>query len=231
MIFEMKFTQFSEYVTHVTIETWLVNDGDFVEKGQSIAEVIVEWDEDGEDLETTLELDSEESGIVKILKEVGFCAEIDSDVVCLIDTSFKKPKPRPLKYFLPEISPYSPIKANCPSCQSTTNFSSHIRLNTSERAIYLWYYQCQSCGKLETSDESHLDGIRVGLENLCECGGQFRRDKNIFCPSCKYRKSDENKREDKLYATPEELESIKISHGTEEMISDHNDENIESKTS
>ena len=128
-------------------------------------------------------------------------------------------KPKPLKYFLPEISPYDPIKVTCPSCDAKTSYSSHMRFRTSERNIYLRSYQCQSCGKLESSEDSHPDGIRVGLDNQCDCGGQFRRDKNIFCPcpSCNYRKSDENKAELKLYATPEEMESLKMRHGNEEM--------------
>ena len=62
-----------------------------------------------------------------------------------------------------------------------------------------------------------LEGVRVALESPCECGGQFRRDKNIFCPGCTYRKADENKREDKLHASEQEMENIKTRHGNEEM--------------
>ena len=126
-------------------------------------------------------------------------------------------KDKPLKYFLPEISPYRPIEATCPTCETTTVYCSHARIRTSERAIYLWAYQCQSCGKLESSEDGHPEGIRVALESPCECAGQFRRDKNIFCPSCTYRKSKENKREDKLHASEQEMEIIKTRHGNEEM--------------
>ena len=104
-----------------------------------------------------------------------------------------KKKHKPLKYFLPEISPFRPIEAKCPICETTTIYCSHWRIRTSERAIYLWAYQCQSCGKFDSSEEGHPEGIRVALEHSCDCGGQFRRDKNIFCSSCNYRKAKENK--------------------------------------
>ena len=126
-------------------------------------------------------------------------------------------KPIPLKYFLPAISPYSPITATCPSCAVNATYSSHMRLNTSKGSVYLWSYQCQSCGTLTTSDATHPKGACVGLEDKCECGGQYRRDKNIFCPSCNYRKKKDNKSEDKLYATPEEMQAIRKRHGTEEL--------------
>jgi hypothetical protein len=129
-----------------------------------------------------------------------------------------KKKQKPLTYFLSQISPYSPLKAACPSCETTTSFSSHIHLSASEGSIHINYYQCQSCGKLETSDEKGQDGIRVGLETRCECGGQFRRDKNIFCPNCQYRKSEENKAEDNLFATEGEIENLSMRHGVEEMV-------------
>jgi hypothetical protein len=127
-------------------------------------------------------------------------------------------KKQPRKYFLSQISPYRPLKVTCPVCTTVTVFSSHIHLNTSEGSIHINNYQCQSCGKIETSDENHPDGVRVGLEKLCECGGQFRSDKNIFCPSCQYRKSEENKEEDKLFATEEEMEQLSTRHDEEEML-------------
>lgn len=124
----------------------------------------------------------------------------------------------PLKYFLPEISAYDFIDVPCPKCEVKTTFSGHSRLNTSVGCVYIWKYQCQSCGKLKGSAESHRMGVRVGLHERCECGGQYRRDKNIFCPSCSYRKSDENKSEKRLYAPKDEWSEIKERHGVEELI-------------
>ncbi len=53
---EMKVPSPGESITEVEIATWLVNDGDYVEKDQAIAEV----DSD----KATLELPAEESGII-----------------------------------------------------------------------------------------------------------------------------------------------------------------------
>ena len=56
MILEMKVPSPGESITKLEIATWLVEDGDYVEKDQPIAEV----DSD----KATLELPAEESGIV-----------------------------------------------------------------------------------------------------------------------------------------------------------------------
>ena len=125
--------------------------------------------------------------------------------------------PRPLKYFLPFISPYRPIEVTCPSCQTETHYFSHARMRTDERVHYLWTYQCQSCGTLTNSEEANPDGIPVALRLKCDCGGQFRRDKNIFCPTCAYRKTDENKASNTLYFTDDEMMELERRHGTEEM--------------
>ena len=71
-----------ESITEVEIATWLVEDGDYVEKDQPIAEV----DSD----KATLELPAEESGIVTLKAEEGDAVEVGA-VVCLIDTSAAKP--------------------------------------------------------------------------------------------------------------------------------------------
>jgi 2-oxoglutarate dehydrogenase E2 component (dihydrolipoamide succinyltransferase) len=55
-ILEMKVPSPGESITEVEIATWLVKDGDYVEKDQAIAEV----DSD----KATLELPAEESGII-----------------------------------------------------------------------------------------------------------------------------------------------------------------------
>jgi 2-oxoglutarate dehydrogenase E2 component (dihydrolipoamide succinyltransferase) len=72
-----------ESITEVEIATWLVNDGDYVEKDQAIAEV----DSD----KATLELPAEESGIITLKAEEGDTVEV-GQVVCLIDTSAARPE-------------------------------------------------------------------------------------------------------------------------------------------
>jgi 2-oxoglutarate dehydrogenase E2 component (dihydrolipoamide succinyltransferase) len=83
MILEMKVPSPGESITEVEIASWLVEDGDYVEKDQAIAEV----DSD----KATLELPAEESGIITLKAEEGDAVEVGA-VVCLIDTSAAKNK-------------------------------------------------------------------------------------------------------------------------------------------
>jgi 2-oxoglutarate dehydrogenase E2 component (dihydrolipoamide succinyltransferase) len=83
MILEMKVPSPGESITEVEIAEWLVNDGDYVEKDQAIAEV----DSD----KATLELPAEESGTITLKAEEGDAVEVGA-IVCLIDTSAVKPE-------------------------------------------------------------------------------------------------------------------------------------------
>ena len=67
-----------ESISEVEIAEWLVEDGDFVEKDQAIAEI----DSD----KATLELPAEQSGKIKIVVKEGETVAV-GDVVCLIDTN------------------------------------------------------------------------------------------------------------------------------------------------
>ena len=80
---EMKVPSPGESITEVEIATWLVSDGDYVEKDQAIAEV----DSD----KATLELPAEEGGIITLKAEEGDTVEV-GQVVCLIDTSAARPE-------------------------------------------------------------------------------------------------------------------------------------------
>lgn len=82
MILEMKVPSPGESITEVEIATWLVEDGDYVEKDQAIAEV----DSD----KATLELPAEASGTITLKAEEGDAVAV-GQVVCLIDTSAEKP--------------------------------------------------------------------------------------------------------------------------------------------
>ena len=83
MVLEMKVPSPGESITEVEIATQLVEDGDYVEKDQPIAEV----DSD----KATLELPAEESGIVTLQAEEGDAVAVGA-VVCLIDTAAAKPE-------------------------------------------------------------------------------------------------------------------------------------------
>ena len=82
MILEMKVPSPGESITEVEIAAWLVEDGDYVEKDQPIAEV----DSD----KATLELPAEESGTITFKAEEGDAVAVGA-VVCLIDTGAGKP--------------------------------------------------------------------------------------------------------------------------------------------
>ena len=81
-ILEMKVPSPGESITEVEIAEWLVEDGDYVEKDQAIAEI----DSD----KATLELPAEESGIITLKAENGDAVAVGA-VVCLIDTAAEKP--------------------------------------------------------------------------------------------------------------------------------------------
>ncbi len=82
MALEMKVPSPGESITEVEIARWLVEDGDYVEKDQAVAEV----DSD----KATLELPAEESGVITLKAKEGDVVKVGA-VVCLIDTKAKKP--------------------------------------------------------------------------------------------------------------------------------------------
>ena len=86
MILEMKVPSPGESITEVEIAEWLVQNGDYVEKDQAIAEV----DSD----KATLELPAEVSGTITLKAEEGDAVAVGS-VVCLIDTTASKPDGSP----------------------------------------------------------------------------------------------------------------------------------------
>ena len=86
MILEMKVPSPGESIKEVEIATWLVKDGDYVEKDQAIAEV----DSD----KATLELPAEAAGIITLKAEEGDTVAVGA-VVCIIDTEGVKPAGTP----------------------------------------------------------------------------------------------------------------------------------------
>jgi len=99
MILEMKVPSPGESIKEVEIATWLVKDGDYVEKDQAIAEV----DSD----KATLELPAEASGIITLKAEEGDAVAVGA-VVCLIDTSAAKPS---------GAAPVAEVKAEAPKVE------------------------------------------------------------------------------------------------------------------
>jgi 2-oxoglutarate dehydrogenase E2 component (dihydrolipoamide succinyltransferase) len=102
-LLEMKVPSPGESISEVEIATWLVADGDYVEKDQAIAEV----DSD----KATLELPAEESGIITLKAAEGDVVKV-GQVVCLIDTSAARPAGAPAASEAPKTeAPAAPVAA------------------------------------------------------------------------------------------------------------------------
>ena len=82
MIIEMPVPSPGESISEVEIAQWLVKNGDYVEKDQTIAEV----DSD----KATLDLPAQESGIITLKASEGDTVQVGG-IVCLIDTNAKQP--------------------------------------------------------------------------------------------------------------------------------------------
>ena len=104
MLLEMKVPSPGESISEVEIALWLVEDGDYVEKDQEIAEV----DSD----KATLALPAEESGTIKLVAEEGDTVAV-GQVVCIIDTEGEgQAEPTSTPQTNPQVSaPVQPTKA------------------------------------------------------------------------------------------------------------------------
>ena len=87
-VLEMKVPSPGESISEVEIAEWLVSDGDYVEKDQTIAEV----DSD----KATLELPAEAAGRITLKAEEGDTVNV-GQVICLIDTSAAAPEKKETK--------------------------------------------------------------------------------------------------------------------------------------
>lgn len=113
MILEMKVPSPGESISEVEIASWLVQDGDYVEKDQEIAEV----DSD----KATLALPAEESGIIKLIAEEGDVVAV-GQVVCTIDTSAAKPEGAS-KAAAPQEEKASEAKATTPAAPTASTYA------------------------------------------------------------------------------------------------------------
>lgn len=95
----------------------------------------------------------------------------------------------------------------CSKCSFDINvgrFSVTFGKPSAKRLIRCFFkpFQCQDCGNIKFEDpetnfpgelKKSFRGICVALEIKCDCGGQLRRDKILFCPNCHHKKSTNNK--------------------------------------
>jgi 2-oxoglutarate dehydrogenase E2 component (dihydrolipoamide succinyltransferase) len=82
MIIEVKAPSPGESISEVEVASWLVQDGDYVEKNQEIAEI--------ESDKATLPLIASSAGIISIKAATGQPVRV-GETVCLIDTAAKRP--------------------------------------------------------------------------------------------------------------------------------------------
>ena len=105
-ILEMKVPSPGESISEVEIAAWLVSDGDYVFKDQTIAEV----DSD----KATLELPAEMAGVITLKAEEGDVVAVGA-VVCLIDTDAEAPADAALPAAVPAATPAAAKPAPAPA--------------------------------------------------------------------------------------------------------------------
>ncbi len=88
MIIEIKVPSPGESISEVQLANWLVNDGDFVEKDQEIAEV----DSD----KATLSISAEQAGVITLIAGKGSSIEVGA-IVARIDTGAARPQGKEIK--------------------------------------------------------------------------------------------------------------------------------------
>jgi len=88
------------------------------------------------------------------------------------------------------------LDATCSACGVTTHFTGQNRYRIEENGIdivkYEREFQCQDCGILAMGNIDEPPDLQH-LEKRCVCGGQFRRDKPLFCNACKANKTELNR--------------------------------------
>src|SRR3954466_11934858 len=125
MILEMKVPSPGESIKEVEIATWLVKDGDYVEKDQAIAEV----DSD----KATLELPAEAAGIITLKAEEGDTVAVGA-VVCIIEPDAANPAgaAEAAKPEAPKAAPQAEVKQEAPKAEApkpapaTTTYAASI---------------------------------------------------------------------------------------------------------
>ena len=115
MILEMKVPSPGESIKEVEIATWLVKDGDYVEKDQAIAEV----DSD----KATLELPAEVSGTITLKAEEGDTVAVGA-VVCLIDTVGKPSGAAPAAESPKVVEAPKPVAAEVKAAPAAATYAS-----------------------------------------------------------------------------------------------------------
>jgi len=105
-MFEIKVPSPGESISEVAIASWLVADGDYVEKEQVIAEI----DSD----KATLELAAEEAGVIKLLRAEGDTVAV-GEVIAKLDTAAAAPAGKAAKTEKKAEAAPAPVAASAPN--------------------------------------------------------------------------------------------------------------------
>lgn len=87
-------------------------------------------------------------------------------------------------YYFNQIGDFG-ANIKCPKCKIVTYYKAYNKIQYKAEPTdiikYQFQHQCQTCANLKMAE---INNYENSLENLCECGGQFRRDKPLLCCSC-----------------------------------------------
>lgn len=105
----------------------------------------------------------------------------------------RRSKLKPPRLFFNDFE--STFRLKCNNCNTSQEFFNWIMFSgyPDKPDRFITEFQCQLCGKLVSiPKEMKTTYNTVTVDTKCSCGGTLRRDKPIFCPTCKYNQTDEN---------------------------------------
>ena len=183
MIIEIKVPSPGESISEVEIATWLVQDGEYVEKDQEVAEV--------ESDKATLPLIAEEAGKIKIMAEVGETILVGK-VACTIDTSAKatagKKKPAVEAAEMPKPPEAAPAKTESKTLLKGRPESVPDGTNTNVRVSPV-------AARMMDENDLSVDDIVSGLKRITKKEVQMLLDQQgVHLPSAVKESSRDEKR-------------------------------------
>ena len=146
-----------ESITEVQIATWLVGDGDFVEKDQDIVEI----DSD----KATLSIAAPEDGKIKIQVQEGETVGVN-DVIASIDTSVKGEKKAAAPKAVSEKEKKAEVKENVVEAEKTADPPKVTPLETELNISPLAKKLMQENNVSEADFMNFMKGFRVGKKDV-----------------------------------------------------------------
>ncbi len=176
MKLEMKVPSPGESITEVEIASWLVENGQYVEKNQTIAEI----DSD----KATLELPAEESGVITLKAKEGEAVKVGA-VVCLIDTDAKAPTKAKTKEKVVEVVENEEVKPNKESKAASVQAKTEVKATPIAAAMlnknHIPATKIKGSGengKITKSDIEHYLTSGINTTSLDGWGGTRDEERN-----------------------------------------------------